>query len=178
MATNKEQFNNDMNALSNAINEKTGGTEPMTISEMTNAVKSISSGGVDEDTIYTELLNGSYGSEQTVNITLRASNGGLNEQTEVAVKFGSQPSDDSDTDYYAFDGSTLYDSKNDTYYTTADNLKIDVSPVAYIWQRKDDTLAGYSLNGMVFFAGVGYANATKVDLKDGDIITLRSTGLD
>lgn len=137
-----------------------------------------SSGGVDEDTIYTELLNGSYGSEQTVNITLRASNGGLNEQTEVAVKFGSQPSDDSDTDYYAFEGSALYDSKNDTYYTTADNLKIDVAPVAYIWQRKDDTLAGYSLNGMVFFAGVGYANATKVDLKDGDIITLRSTGLD
>lgn len=45
MAMNKEQFNNDMNALSNAINEKTGGTEPMTISEMVNAVKSISSGG-------------------------------------------------------------------------------------------------------------------------------------
>ena len=45
MVMNKEQFNNDMNALSNAINEKTGGTEPMTISEMVNAVKSISSGG-------------------------------------------------------------------------------------------------------------------------------------
>lgn len=27
MVTNKETFNNDMNALSNAINEKTGGTE-------------------------------------------------------------------------------------------------------------------------------------------------------
>ena len=42
MATNKEQFNNDMNALSNAINEKTGGTEPMTISEMIENVKGIS----------------------------------------------------------------------------------------------------------------------------------------
>lgn len=41
MATNKEQFNNDMNTLSNAINEKTGGTEPMTISEMAEVVKSI-----------------------------------------------------------------------------------------------------------------------------------------
>lgn len=176
MATNKEQFNNDMNALSNAINEKTGGTEPMTISEMTNAVKSISSG--NEDTIYTELLNGSYGSEQTVNITLNINGGGLSEQTEVAVKFGSQPSDDGDVDYYAFDEFSLCDSKNDTYYTTADNLKIDVSPVAYIWQRKVDSLAGYRLNGSFSNAGVGYANATKVDLKDGDVITLVSTSLD
>lgn len=50
--------------------------------------------------------------------------------------------------------------------------------MAYIWQKKFDPQAGYSLNGMVSFAGVGYANATKVKLKDGDILFLRSTGLD
>lgn len=178
MATNKEQFNNDMNALSNAINEKTGGTEPMTISEMLNAVKSISSGGVDEDTLYTELLNGSYGSEQTVNITLHTEGGPYSEQTAVAVKFGSQPSDDSDVDYYAFDAYFLVDSKNNIYYTTADNLKIDVPPVVYIWQRKVDSLAGYRLNNLFYNAGVGYSNATKVDLKDGDVLSLVSTLLD
>ena len=178
MATNKEQFNNDMNALSNAINEKTGGTEPMTISEMANAVKSISSGGIDENTLYTELLNGSYGNEQTVNITLNTTGGGLSKQTEVAVKFGSQPSDDSDVDYFAYLESVLYDSKNDAYYHPSDNLKIDVSPVAYIWQRKVDSLAGYKLNGSFSNAGVGYSNATKVDLKDGDVLTLVSTSLD
>lgn len=46
MATNEEQFNTKMGALANAINEKTGGTEPMTISEMIENVKGISSGGL------------------------------------------------------------------------------------------------------------------------------------
>lgn len=164
--------------VANAIRNKKGTSDKINAQDFPKEIENLPSGGADEDTLYTELLNGSYGSEQTVNITLRPTDGGLNNQTSVAVKFGSQPSDDSDTDYYAFDGSSLVDTKTGAHYKYEDNLKIDVAPVAYIWQRKDDIQAGYSLNGMVFFAGVGYANATKVNLKDGDIINLRSTGLD
>lgn len=118
MATNKEQFNNDMNALSNAINEKTGGTEPMTINEMTNAVKSISSSGVNEDTIYTELLNGSYGSDSLALISFTIS--GTSYQAEDGMTWEQWANSDYNINKkYGFNGPMmmyLMDSSNMNYY--------------------------------------------------------------
>ena len=55
MATNEELFNASMNNLANAINEKTGNSNSMTIGEMANAVRSISTGpNVDMDDYYTK----------------------------------------------------------------------------------------------------------------------------
>lgn len=116
--------------------------------------------------------------EETVSITLkgRGVSSASGNYTHPRIKFGSAPTSDGDYDYYASGYTVLItgnDEEIDTYLTP---IAITTSPIAYIWQEYVDSAAGYKINdGSTITTGVGYANATQIDLNDGDAITLVAT---
>lgn len=113
----------------------------------------------------------------TISITLSAQGGYMGNQSTTYVKFGSTPTSDDDYDYYTLDGEGYLVSKSDT---GLDKMTIDVIPTAYIWANKNDNYAGYLLNEEygINRVGVGHANATVVNLNDGDTLILTSSMLD
>lgn len=152
---NYTALNDALDRLAAAIAAKTGAELPLTLEEMLAATKENDIGGI-----------------QTVNVTLEGAGGELSNETSVSIKFQTASRE---LNYLCFSGGSPF----------RDNIRPDnpvllkVQPVAYIWQSKEDSLAGYKINGSALInAGVGYENATEVVLKDGDVITLVSTNLD
>ena len=56
-------LSNYLTQIANAIRSKKGTTEKINAQDFPKEIENLPTGGVDEDTIYTELLNGVYGSE-------------------------------------------------------------------------------------------------------------------
>lgn len=122
--------------------------------------------------------------EEKVNITLKADNGGGNTMCSTYVKFGEAPSSNYDSEYFCMGGALDIKQGNESSYGSyvslgTDSINITVNPVAYIWVPQTDNLAGYKLNGgSLINVGTGYANATEVQLSEGDVLTILSTWLD
>lgn len=157
LPSSKETYFSIMSELAQTIAEKTGIELPLTIEEMIEAL----------------------GETSSVNITLDCAFGGYSNNSTVRVKFGSAPTDNSDSDYYYKDGAFMVSRYN---FDGAPG-SITVQSKAYIWYTtvtgQEDNLVGYKLNnGSLITPGYGYSNATKIELKEGDILTLISTMLD
>lgn len=151
---NYTALNDALDRLAAAIAAKTGAELPLTLEEMLVAAKENDIDGI-----------------QTVNVTLEGAGGELSNETSVGIKFQTASRE---LNYLCFSGGSPFRDN-----IRPDNLLLKVQPIAYIWQSKEDSLAGYKINGSALInAGVGYENATEVVLKDGDVITLISTNLD
>ena len=122
--------------------------------------------------------------EEKVNITLKADNGGGNTMCSTYVKFGEAPSSNYDSEYFCMGGNLDIKQGNESSYDShvslgTDSINIAVNPVAYIWVPQTDNMAGYKLNGgSLINVGTGCANATEVQLSEGDVLTILSTWLD
>lgn len=153
----KEGFFYYMGKMADYIAERCGVEPPLTIEEMIEAL----------------------GETSSVNITLDCAFGGYSNNSTVRVKFGSAPTDNSDSDYYYKDGAFMVSR----HLIDGAPGSITVQSKAYIWYTtltgQEDNLVGYKLNnGSLITPGYGYSNATKIELKEGDILTLISTQLD
>lgn len=153
----KEGFFYYMEKMADCIAQRCDVELPLTIEEMIEVLGEISS----------------------VNITLDCAFGGYSNNSTVRVKFGLAPTDNSDSDYYYQDGAFMVSR----YGFDGAPGSITVQSKAYIWYTtitgQEDNLVGYKLNnGSVITPGYGYSNATKIELKEGDILTLISTMLD
>ena len=114
----------------------------------------------------------------TINIVLSAQGGYMGNGSVTYVKFGVAPTSEDDYDYCTPTGAGILMSKTES---DLDDITIDVNSTAYIWANVEDNYAGYKLNDeneSIIKVGVGYANATVVNLNDGDTLILTSSSLD
>ncbi len=106
-----------------------------------------------------------------VNITLNAGIVSASGNHSVYVKFGSAPTSDDDYEYWSYTNSYAINIKGENYPN--DSFNITVNPIAYIWGGNAE--CGYKINdGSSNIVGRGYANATEVQLSEGDTLTILS----
>lgn len=109
----------------NAIRSKKGTTEPINAQDFPKEIENLQTGGVDEDTLYTELLNGAYGSDSLALISFTIS--GTSYQAEDGMTWEEWSNSDYNINKkYGFNGPMimhLMDSSNMNYYVcdTAQN---------------------------------------------------------